>query len=498
MVGTVQAPALSPAPLTVTGGRFTLLAKDPARPDARNMRYRMRLTDQAGKRYWFEGNKYIRNERGIDLWPDTTTLYITVWAGDAPQATPLGRGVLHIQPFDFLQQLRATRAINGRNHTDNLRAVAKFGEHFAGTLFNVYGGVFARASVFDPDAPPRKIRPLRVGPPEVYPFRTPDGTDLRLTRYRGGKKGPVMLAHGLGVSSRIFSLDTIETNLVEYLYAHQYDVWLLDYRSSIELPAHRTQYSGDDVAGQDFPAAVGLIRQVAGVRDVQVVAHCFGATTFTMAMLAGLQGVRSSVISQISTHIYTPAMTRIKTGLHVPEFLEAIGVRSLTAYTSTHRNWKDRIFDAALRLYPTELEERCSSPVCHRITFLYAPLYEHDQLNAATHDTLHETFGDATIDAFEHLGRLSNARHLVGADGGEIYMSQLSRLAIPTSFIHGAENACFHPRSTEETVRALSEVNGKDLYTRKVIPNYGHIDCIFGKDAARDVYPHVLQHLDAT
>jgi cholesterol oxidase len=498
MVGTVVAPVLSAAPLTVTQGRFTLLAKDPARPDAKNMRYRMRLTDQAGKRYWFEGDKYIRNEQGLDLWPDTTTLYITVWAGDRAEGTCLGRGVLHIKPFDFVQQLRATRPLNPRNYREGLQAVARFGEHFAGTLFHLYGGVFARETLFDPEASPRKLRPLRLAPPQVYPFRTPDGTDLRLTRYRGGPKGPVMLAHGLGVSSRIFSLDTIDTNLVEYLTAKQYDVWLLDFRSSVELPARTAQYSGDDIAKQDYPAAVQLVQQVTGAGAIQVVAHCWGATTFTMAMLAGLRGVRSSVISQISTHVYTPTATRIKTGLHVPEFLDAIGIRSLTAYTSKHRNWKDEIFDAALRLYVTELEERCTSPVCHRITFLYAPLYEHDQLNAATHETLHETFGDATISAFEHLGRLSNVKHLVAADGSEVYMDKLERLAIPTCFIHGAENGCFLPKSTEETVRALSEANGKDLYVRRVIPNYGHIDCIFGKNAARDVYPHIVQHLDAT
>jgi len=31
-----------------------------------------------------------------------------------------------------------------------------------------------------------------------------------------------------------------------------------------------------------------------------------------------------------------------------------------------------------------------------------------------------------------------------------------------------------------------------------VIPDYGHIDCIFGKNAVKDVYPLILQHLDET
>jgi cholesterol oxidase len=28
------------------------------------------------------------------------------------------------------------------------------------------------------------------------------------------------------------------------------------------------------------------------------------------------------------------------------------------------------------------------------------------------------------------------------------------------------------------------------------VPGYGHIDCIFGKNAATDVYPLMLRHFD--
>ena len=214
---------------------------------------------------------------------------------------------------------------------------------------------------------------------------------LRLTRYQGGSKGPVVLAHGLGVSSRIFSLDTVEPNLVEYLAAHGYDVWLLDYRTSIELPASEGLCSGDDIARYDFPAAVAAVREISGADTVQVVAHCFGSTAFTKAMLGGwLTGVRSAVCSQVSAHLNAPLRTRVKAGLHLPGLLRALGADSLTAYTDRDANWSDRFFDDMLRLYPIQAEERCNSPICHRITFLYGMLFEHDQLNAATHDSLHE------------------------------------------------------------------------------------------------------------
>lgn len=44
----------------------------------------------------------------------------------------------------------------------------------------------------------------------------------------------------------------------------------------------------------------------------------------------------------------------------------------------------------------------------------------------------------------------------------------------------------------------LAQRNGSHLYRRHVVPGYGHIDCMFGKRAALDVYPLILEHLEAT
>ena len=82
--------------------------------------------------------------------------------------------------------------------------------------------------------------------------------------------------------------------------------------------------------------------------------------------------------------------------------------------------------------------------------------------------------------------------------GGEAYLPNLPRLALPILFIHGALNECVLPRATEITLERLAERNGAALYSRRLIAGYGHVDCIIGKDASRDVYPHILAHLSAT
>jgi len=497
MIGTVVAPVLSDKPLTVTDGDFNLFVKDADQVGVRRMIYQMKLTDETGQEWTMHGFKKIHDDRGFDVWDDTTTLYITLYKGASSDAEVYGKGILRILAADFAKQMTTMQARHETSKKQAIQAVAQFGRFFAGVVYESYSGSFSSFKLYNPDLPPRVKRTLKVGVATKHDVLTDDGVKILLTRYQGGNKGPVILSHGLGVSSKIFSLDTIETNLLEYLFGKGYDVWLLDYRASIDLPASKGQFTADDIANYDYPAAVKKVLAETKLESVQMVAHCFGATTFVMAMLAGLQGVRSAVISQVAAHIKVPLLSNLKAGLYLPKTLEAIGVDSLTAYVDTKANWMERLYDNALRFYPIEFEEHSSSPVDRRITFMYGQLWELDQLNVATHETLHELFGVANIRCFEHLAAMIRVGHLVDFEGKGGYMLHLDKLAIPMTFIHGAENAAFIPESTRLTFDALTEKNGP-LYSRHVIPNYGHIDCIFGKNAVTDVYPIILEQLEHT
>lgn len=346
-------------------------------------------------------------------------------------------------------------------------------------------------------SPTRPRRPLKCGPPEVHPFVTTDGLELRLTRYAGGGKGPVVLCHGLGVSSGIFTLDTIETNLVEYLFACGYDIWLLDFRASIDLPASSARFDADVIAAIDYPEAVAEVRRLTGAASVQMVVHCFGSTVFFMSMLSGaLQGVRSAVASQATPHVQAAGLVRLKAALRVPALLAALGIDRLTAYTDDEAGWMDRAFNRSLALYPLASHERCTSATCRRISFMYSLLYKHGQLAPATHDTLNELFGVAGMTTFGHLARMVRAGHLVDARGRDVYMPHVARLAIPLRLVHGGENDCFPPAGSERTLAWLRAHNDPRLYSRVVIPGFGHIDCIFGSQAATRVYPHIVEHLE--
>ncbi len=503
LLGTVEAPALSGQPLTVNDGVFNLFVEYPEQVGTRHIVYRMKLTSEEGKTYFFKGFKRVADDPGradvLEVWRNNATLYVTIFEGDDDSGAVVGSGVMHVQPADLAKQLTTMKVLNATSATQRLEALARFGKYFAGVLWDTYGGVLAGDTYFNPDAPPRKRRPLRVDAPEVYFFKTDGGVNLRLTRYQGGQKGPVMLVHGLGVASSMFSTDTIPTNMLEYLFAHGYDVWLLDFRVSILLDAAKQPATGDQVARYDFPAAIAQIKAKTGAKDVQCVVHGYGAATFFMSLLTGLEGVRSVVCSQIATDIVVPTATAVKTGLYLSSFLDKLGVDSLTAYVDTESGWFSTLYDKALNLDAlAEAQGQCNNPVCHRITFMYASLYRHATLNNLLHDNLHALFGEANMTTFEHLALLCREGVLLDFDGQDVYMPHLDRLQLPICFISGEQNAIYLPESTERTYSRLRQRFGDELYSRHVIPGYGHIDCMFGKDAVDDVYPYILKHLEKT
>ncbi len=137
--GTVTAPALSESPLSVTDGVFNLFVQAPNDPKTRLMRYRMKLSSADGAHYFFDGFKRIHDDPGLDMWADTTTLFITVYEGDDDTGAVAGRGILHIRPHDFMKQMRTMRVRNAVSARQRLALTGRFGAFFTGSLHDVYG-----------------------------------------------------------------------------------------------------------------------------------------------------------------------------------------------------------------------------------------------------------------------------------------------------------------------------------------------------------------------
>lgn len=226
--GRALAPALSSEPLRVVGGEFSLVSGG-------RMVYWMKLAGREGKTFYLQGLK------------EAGALHATLYDGAGEAAAVLAKSTLRILPEDLRRQLTTLRVSNAPNVGARLRATARFGRALAGDLYDIYGGV----------AGERKKRPLRVNAPTVHPL--PGGGARWLIRYEGGSHGPVLLTYGQAVSSLIFTVDTIETNLLEFLFAHGCDVWLLD--------------SADT---KDREAALAKVKQISGAAHVQINVQMLG------------------------------------------------------------------------------------------------------------------------------------------------------------------------------------------------------------------------------
>lgn len=493
LVGRVTAPGLSETPMAIRNGRFNLFVVDPERVETRYMRYAMTVTSADGDVYRIEGVKVIRRGSWRALWGALTTVYVTLWQLRTGRR---GRGTLRRPTRDFLSRLAFLKPTNTRGFTEQLDVRARLIGFFATVARSMYGGILAHAIVATVDAPPRPRRAMPV-PAEPFEVPTSDTTWIHLTRYRGGERGPVMLAPGFSVSASSFAADTVDENLVERLLRERYDVWLLDYRSSSSFPSAATSFSIDDIALRDYPAAVARVRRETGAEKIQIVAHCIGSLTLLTAILCGkLDGqLRSVICSQLGLHPIPPRAAEIKASLRVASLLRRLGVLTLSADFNPYDPWH-RLADKLLTLYPTD--QRCNNPVCRRILLLLGESFRHEQLNTATHDTIADWFGTASVPALAHLSLMLRAGKVVDRDGRDVYLSRaegFEHLKIPITFIHGTLNREFLPRSTRTTYRMLCRLNGPNLYRRILLRGYGHMDCFIGKHAAGIVFDQIVDEL---
>jgi cholesterol oxidase len=506
--GTVTAPVLSPRRLRVLEGSFRLVEEDPTRVETWTMRYSMLLVTDDGRRFRFEGVKYLHDRAGLDAWSDTTTLHVTI-ADDATGAA-VAAGILRLGVGDFARQLTTMRVTGVAGRVERLLWTTKFEVRFLWALRRIYAGALDDVGRF-PEQPARRL-PLTGGGGRVLDVPVPEprwcdgrghwhegnavGDDawLRLTRYEGGRRGPVLLAPGFGMSATSFLGDTVRQNLVEHLTGKGYDVWLFDYRASIDLPSAYTPFSVDDIAREDWPAAVAEVLRVTGAGSVQVVGHCAGSLSGMMALGAGLTGVRSAVFMQFTLHPVVSSFNKFKAVVGLGDKLRMLGYEGVSPLVGG--SVRNTLVDMGLRALPLPRGERCGSAVCRWINAIYGCTHAHAQLDEATHDQLADMFGVGHLTPLAHFSTIARRGLAVDAEGNDVYMAHPDRFRLPILLVSGAENRIFRPEGTLRTLRWLRAHNEPDLYDRVVIPGYAHLDAVIGRDAAEDVFPHVSAHLD--
>ena len=154
---------------------------------------------------------------------------------------------------------------------------------------------------------------------ETVPFTACDGFQCNLIHVQGDKpatRGPVILVHGAGVRANLFRAP-VKTTIVDELINHGYDVWLENWRASIDLPPN--EWTLDQAAVYDHPAAIKTIIEKTGADEVKAIIHCQGSTSFMMSAVAGLlPQVKTIVANAVTLHPVVPKFSEMKLNVAVP------------------------------------------------------------------------------------------------------------------------------------------------------------------------------------
>jgi len=343
---------------------------------------------------------------------------------------------------------------------------------------------------------------MHLPPPERHVVAAGDGVNIGLTRYRGGARGPLVLAPGLSVRASSFATPTVDENLTESLVAQGYDVWLFDYRASADSgndTEHPPEFTIDDIARHDWPTAIATIRSVTGADSVQALAHCVGSMSLLMGIGAGwVTHVRSLIASQLTLHPVTDWLNYMKADLGVAGMLGQISLLDGHFDFVGQGTETDYEIDAIAYQMPVPEGQACKNPTCRRVFGVFGPSWDHRQLGHDTHLALGSMFSRVSLSPFKQLQQIMLKGLAVNADGKQAYTDDdaARRLALPISFLSGATNQLFYPESGQRTRVWLSEHNGKTLYRQRIIPDYGHMDLFIGRNAHRDVTPWILEELE--
>ena len=335
---------------------------------------------------------------------------------------------------------------------------------------------------------------------ETFPLHTADGVKCFVTHVRGPKeptKGPVMLVHGVGVRNEIWRPPNPYT-LVDALHDAGYDVWMENWRASMDVP-HNT-WTLDQAAVLDHPLAVKTVLEKTGADSLQAITHCQGSTSFMMSACAGLvPEVRTVVASAVTLHPVVPRIAALKLEYVVPLVSRLLGYLD----PQWGRSGAPWVLPKLLTIYCELSRRHCDNGVCKVSSFMFGSgdptLWTHEQLTAETHEWTKGEFGPAPLTFFRQISDCVDRGHLISVEGRpelpESFVAQRPQTDARFSFITGGLNNCFLPASQQRTFEFFEGFD-PGRHSLHIVPGYGHLDVFLGRNADKDWFPLIVSELD--
>ncbi|KAK8066348.1 glucose-methanol-choline oxidoreductase [Apiospora hydei] len=529
LTGTFSCPTIPGSPFMVQRGGFNLFKQFLDAPGTRNMVYNFDMRGVDGTVLHFRGYKVVNSSVAlspVQFWKATSTLYVTItrpYSDDeseyeeGPDDTNnrgaiVAKGIMRIQPADFASQI-LTMTPTGSGLWRKAISATSFLTYFTRKSMSLF-----LAPLTPLQYPTQSYQGFvnETVPSVTYKIVAEDGVTTRMHMWEPtniiGEPKNLFMIPGASVDHQIYALPTIRYNAVNYFTRAGYRVFIPVHRIGALMVAQNNWTTYD--ARLDLRACLEQIRKEYGTGKIYAIAHCMGSVALSTGLLDGripaswLAGVTCSQVFMNPMWNFMNMIKIMAAPLPLDRVYKAIAGNWFSCSTGQDDSYIQKALNELLRLWPNERKELCNNACCHRVTFTYGRCWNHENLNEATHRQIDRFFGGVNMTLL-HLLMKQGTEGGVMANGPLFERldtpDNIQRLRdLPFYLFVGGDNAVLSPTATERTYEVLCDAfgtrdtrDGKGLqYKRRVVPNYGHLDCWMGRNAWRDVYPFVRKEVD--
>jgi len=344
------------------------------------------------------------------------------------------------------------------------------------------------------DAPTPDLRPC-----DGAHVVTSDGWRLGVRRLSPAEpdpgKLPVVLCHGLGLNGTFWTIT--DHHLPDQLVARGYEVFIFDFRGSGEsakvglagrVNARLRQtflremgegdWTVDEIVRYDVPAVLDHVRAATGRARVNWVGHSLGG----MLIFPYLEQAPDA--DRVANLVAMGATITLTDAPRTPLLRANRGLQTLGKLVSPGRLGRPLTY--------------WRPPGLGVIDQFY---YTQNNVDKRTVSRFYGyTLEDTGVAALRQLDPYLERGHFLSADGRVDYAEHLDRVKLPTLMVAGDGDTMSDIPSTELTFRALASADKQLLRFGRAqghVADYGHCDLVWSRYASREVFPPVIDWLDA-